>query len=286
MTLPLLPYTKPHASTADRVAHLRSKGLQIRRPAIAAKKIDLIGYMRLRIYFLSRRQLGSPGRPFQPGVSYQDILRLYDFDMRLRAICFDAVGQFEILFRNAISEALSHAHGSHPYFEQTSFQNSASQLEALQTFVGVYQRSKDERAKHYREHYSEPALPPIWILKEFLTFGASVRLFNCLSGDLKRSIAGHFGVSVEPVFASWIQSLVDLRNICAHHDRLFNRHFQKQPATFRIARIPAAPKNQLRAILECLDYLMMHGGIRLDVTTKVGTLIRQYSEVRPGEVGY
>ncbi|MGI4959050.1 MAG: hypothetical protein ACRYGI_15835 [Janthinobacterium lividum] len=48
-----------------------------------------------------------PGRPFVPGISNQHILRLYECDMRLHDVCFAAVGQFELLLRNAISEALS-----------------------------------------------------------------------------------------------------------------------------------------------------------------------------------
>lgn len=109
MTLP--PYTKPHATAAQRVAHLRSRGLIVKRPNVAARKIDLIGYERLRIYFLSRRQSGVPNRPFRPATTYQNILRLYDCDMRLREACFAAVGQFELLLRNAMSEALSDRYG-------------------------------------------------------------------------------------------------------------------------------------------------------------------------------
>jgi hypothetical protein len=90
----LTPYTKLHATPAQRVAHLRSKGLVIQRPNVAARKIELIGYERLRIYFLSRRQMGLPGKPFLAGITYQNILRIYECDMALRDACFAAVGQF------------------------------------------------------------------------------------------------------------------------------------------------------------------------------------------------
>ncbi|HEV7369854.1 Abi family protein [Arenibaculum sp.] len=282
----LVPYTKPHASAAQRVAHLRSKGLEITRPGVAARKIEMVGYERLRIYFLSRCQLNAPGRPFIPGTTYKQILRLYQCDMQLRDVCFSAVGQFELLLRNAISEALSHAHGSHPYFDVSAFRDPEANLDALKTFANIYGQSKDQRAKHYRQTYSPPVLPPIWTMKEFLTFGAASRIFQCLNGTIKTAIAGQFGMPSVQVFTNWMECLVDLRNVCAHHDRLFNRSFQKQPGRLRRASLPTAPNNKLKAILECFDHLLDQRGVSVNVTAKVGKIIGRYPEIQPAEVGY
>jgi abortive infection bacteriophage resistance protein len=84
----LIPYTKPHATPEQRVAHLRSKGLLIPKPKVAAQKIEMIGYERLRIYFLSRRQVLVVGKPFSPNVSYKDIIRLYECDLKIREAVF------------------------------------------------------------------------------------------------------------------------------------------------------------------------------------------------------
>ena len=284
MTLP--PYTKPHATAAQRVAHLRSRGLIITRPNVAARKIDLIGYERLRIYFLSRRQLGVANRPFQPGTTYQQILRLYECDGMLREACFAAVGQFELLLRNAMSEALSDRYGSHPYFEPAAFRDAGANLEALQSFTAAFTQTKDQRALHYRQTYATPILPPIWTMKEFLTFGRAVRIFKSLEGSLRTHIAAQFGVPSDQLFTSWLECLVDVRNICAHHDRLFNRSLPKQPQGLRRAGIPTAPRNKLKAILECLDYLLAQRGTPVGIVAEVGRLIARFPEVQPGEVGY
>lgn len=284
MALP--PYTKPHATAAQRVAHLRNRGLVVRRPNVAARKVDLIGYERLRIYFLSRRQLGVPNRPFRPGTTYQDILQLYACDMMIREACFSAVGQFELLFRNTMSEALSDLHGSHPYLEHAAFRDAAANLEALQSFGTAYGQSKDQRALHYKQTYGHPILPPIWTMKEFLTFGRAVRIFKCLDGSLRQHVATQFGVPSDQVFTNWLECLVDVRNICAHHDRLFNRSFQKQPQGLRRAAVPIAPKNKLKAILECLDHLLTQRGAPVGIVTQVGRILGRFPEVQPAEVGY
>ena len=223
----LIPYVKPHASSIDRIAHLRARGLIVPRPNTAAHKIELIGYERLRIYFLSRRQAGLAGSPFNPGTTYKDIIRLYNCDMLLREICFAAVGQFELLLRNSMSEALSKSYGSHPYFEIAAYKDASSQVESVRKFADVFMTSKDRRAKHYKDTYSDPALPPIWHMKEFMTFGATSRILKHLSGQIRTAIACDFGIPKDAIFTNWVEAFVDLRNICAHHDRLFNRKFQK-----------------------------------------------------------
>lgn len=282
----LIPYTKPHATASQRIAHLRSRGLVVTRPNVAARKIEMIGYERLRIYFISRRQSTLPLRPFVPGTTYKDILRLYECDSLLRDACFAAVGQFEILLRNAISETLSDAFGSHPYYVVSAFEDATANLKAIQSFVTVYRKTKDQRAKHYRATYSPPALPPIWTMKEFLTFGAAAVIFQCLEQSLRAKIANQFGVPSHQVFSQWLECLVDLRNICAHHDRLFNRSFQKQPSRLQRAGVPVAPAKKLKAILECLDHLLQSRGAPVNIVTKVGRIIRRFPEVHPAEVGY
>ena len=282
----LAPYTKPHAFALERIAHLRTRGLTIPRPNVAARKIELIGYERLRIYFLSRRQLTAPGRPFNPNTSYKDIIRLYECDMLLRDACFSAVGQVEILLRNSISEKLSHSYGSHPYFIIGAFRNAASNLETIRTFASVYQKSKDHRAKHYRDTYSNPVMPPIWTMKEFLTFGTASRVLQSLSGPLRTAISADFGIGKDTIFTSWVECFVDLRNIRAHHDRLFNRSFQKQPSTLASAGIPTAPKQKLKAVLECLDHVLHRRGAQMNITSKVEAIINRYPEMKRAEAGF
>lgn len=286
MALPTTPYTKPHATAAQRVAHLRTKGLVIPRPNVAAQKIEQIGYERLRIYFLSRRNHSQPGKPFYPGITYQTILRLYECDAKLRDICFRGVGQFELVLRNRMSEALSAQYGSHPYFAAAAFESVKQQNSALQKILQTFIHSKDERATHYQRTYTEPPLPPIWMLKEFLTFGASARLYSALSSAMRSKIAKDFGVKSLPVFDSWVPCFVDLRNICAHHDRLFNRRFQKQPQRLKSVTVPSADPASLKAQLECLDFVLNKAGTPEGLVAQVQRVIGRYPDVRSAEVGY
>lgn len=280
------PYVKPYATPEQRVAHLRAKGLGIKRPNVAARKIEQIGYERLRIYFLSRRVQTLVGKPFIQGTTYNQIIRIYECDIRLRDACSDAVGRFEILFRNRISEVLSLAYGSHPYFDPTVFADAKQHNEVLQKTIQVYSQSKDGRAKHYQRIYTHPSLPPIWMMKEFLTFGVAARFYAALASSVRTQIANGFGISSLPVFDSWIPCFVDLRNICAHHDRLFNKRFQKQPQRFLRAAVPTSNQATLKAQLECLDHVLTAAGANQGIVAKVERILARYPEIRLDEAGY
>lgn len=282
------PYSKPHATSKNWVSHLRAKGLTIAQPNVAAKKIELIGYERLRIYFTSRRDLTIAGKPFLPGTTYKDILQLYEFDMKLRRLCFDHCGIFEVAFRNSMSEALSSAHGGHAHIKLESYESADARRAALAMLSSVYAKSKDARSIHYTKQYSAPILPPIWTLKEFLTFGASIRLYKLLDKSIKDSIAKDFGLPNHIFMEKWASCLVDLRNICAHHDRLFNRSFQKQPQHLKSASVPspATPVKKLKAITQCLDYMLSKRGFSGGLTASISVEISKVTQVNPAEIGF
>lgn len=279
--LPL--YAKPHATAQDRIAHLRRQGLLVGKPVVAARKIEEIGYERLRIYFLSRRD--APNRRFRPGTDYNDILKIYECDAKLRALCLADLAKLEVRFRNRMSEALSSRFGSHPYEHQAAFKNAAARMDVQKSALSIFDRSKDQRAKHYSDTYGLPILPPIWVLKEFMSIGQAERIYANLAGSVRTDIAQQFGVPSRDVFMNWLKCFVDLRNACAHHDRIFNRRFQKQVSTLTVSQVPAAQRATLKALLECLDHVLGSVG-RKSIVVEAAKVLSRYPEILPAEVGY
>jgi len=81
-------------------------------------------------------------------------------------------------------------------------------------------------------------MPPSWMMFEISTFGILSNLYsNLLPGKGKLDIASYFGLT-DNVLSSWLHSIVYLRNISAHHSRLWNREMRIQPI------IPRNPHNQ------------------------------------------
>lgn len=83
--------------------------------------------------------------------------------------------------------------------------------------------------KHYLSEYDSPQNPPSWMCIELLTIGELSRLYNGLKlNSDKQNIADFFGLHYT-VFSSWLHTLTYVRNICAHHARIWNREFAIKP---------------------------------------------------------
>lgn len=282
------PYTKAHQNPAQLTQHLIRCGLPLpgRTRIFAEKKIAQIGYERLRIYFRSRRQLSSPGKPFIPGTKFRDIIAIYEFDERLRLFCFHHTGRFEVTLRNQLSEIMSNRYGSHPYFDNAGFHTPKTRAAALGRLSDIFYKKNDQRARHYFDEYNPPMLPPIWVLKEFMTFGNLSHAMEQVSNSVKNDLATAFGLPTYEILENWVKALIDLRNICAHHDRLFNRSFQKQPKKYVGRNIPSTSPNKLKALLECLEYLLATQGFRDPIVSEVAKMITKCPSVIASELGY
>jgi len=234
-------YDKPPLGHADLVARMQDRGLVIPDVGRAERYVRSIGYYRLSPYMIPFRRAGSDD--FRSGVGFDDVLDLYVFDRKLRLLVLDAVERVEVAVRSALTDHMAQAHGAFWYADPTHFRDvrrhrdfvttvhddCARQLLAKpeQTDGALMHRSALE---HYLMTYGTPELPPSWIVMERLTLGQVERLI----GNLKRradrtAIAKSLGIN-EPLLVSWMRTFVRVRNICAHHGRLWNAVLGVSPA--------------------------------------------------------
>lgn len=63
---------------------------------------------------------------------------------------------------------------------------------------------------------------PVWVAVEVLDFGALSRLFSGMAHKDQETIAAIYGAPTGKAFAQWLRSLNFIRNVAAHHSRLWN----------------------------------------------------------------
>lgn len=213
-------FHKPAKSPNALLRHLRLKGLGTRgQKDKALQALEFIGYHRLLIYM---RPLQDPQKRFFATVQFDDILQLYDFDRRLRLVFLDAIDRIEVAFRAAMINtlALDKSCGTHFYLDAIHFKDCKVHRDLLKQVLGL--RDKGNAAiKHYYDTYNTPALPPVWTVLEAMTIGQLSCLFSDLHLDHRKTVAAKFGYD-ESVLVTWLKSLTLLRNVCAHHGRLWN----------------------------------------------------------------
>ncbi|HEX6037236.1 Abi family protein [Longimicrobium sp.] len=203
------------------LAHLISRGLGVPDEAQALSVLGRIDYYRLLVYMRPFQQRGAEtgARTFVPGTSIGDILALYEFDRELRLLSLDAVERVEVALRAAVVSEVAVQHGAHFYLQSKHFTTP----DAWARFNAAVQEEAPRHAagKHYLQNYDTPPAPPIWVAMEASTFGTLSHMFSNLQLGLRRAISRRFGYD-EVVLTSWFRSLTILRNIAAHHGRLWD----------------------------------------------------------------
>ncbi|MDZ7576615.1 MAG: Abi family protein, partial [Candidatus Nanopelagicales bacterium] len=114
-------------------------------------------------------------------------------------------------------------------------------------YLGDVKQSKEEFVQHFRRKYDGGL--PIWMAVELMSLARLSRLYGGLTYSDRERIARRFGISEPGTVASWLHCLTYVRNVCAHHARLWNRNMDRRPAVPPRARIEALTISLLPAPL-------------------------------------
>lgn len=257
-------FNKPQTSATDHISRLKSRGMSFGNEHIAAKELEQIGYYRLCSYWLPYEQDHSTHQ-FYPNTCFEDVVNHYNFDRALRVLVMDAIERLEISIRTRwvyelIDQNDPHAHLNPSLFKSTSGKHTWSQRTAVTKLVQNFNQSREDWATHFRNNYQE-TLPPLWATCELMTLGAFSKWFNNTKSTIVRNkTARYFGLDGK-ILASFLHHIVVVRNIVAHHSRLWNRSF---PIIFKLPKQPtllagSLNSNNVRYIyntLTVLAYLM------------------------------
>lgn len=106
--------------------------------------------------------------------------------------------------------------------------------------------------------------PDAWFIFEYTSFGTLPKIYeNIKPNHPKRSaIANDFGLYISCDFSSWLKAIAELRNIIAHHSRLWNRSLSSPPATPKstpypwiLTKLPPPIKSQPYCVITSTIYL-------------------------------
>lgn len=223
-------YAKPANTIDEHIECLRGRGLSIPDEARVRRYLNSISYFRLSAYARPFYLPGEPEHRFKPDVAFDDIVRLYAFDRSLRLLLLDAIERIEVALRAQITNTLALHHGSHSWSDPSVFDDRYEHAWLMETIrKKLDERNPETFLAHYREKYDHPKEPPVWMVMEVLSFKEVSVLFSKLKHAAdKQVISAHFGFP-DRLLQSWFRALSDLRNICAHHGRVWNREFGSRP---------------------------------------------------------
>ncbi|MCL2297432.1 MAG: Abi family protein [Proteobacteria bacterium] len=224
-----MEYSKPPLPIDDQLALLKQRGMLFNDESVARNTLEHINYYRLRAYWLPFEipsgDTFDRNHRFKEGTCFEHVLAYYTFDQRLKLLLIDAIERIEISLRTRFSLELGLKYGSHAHAESALFKKAEVHSRCLESLEEEMGRSKEVFIKHYIETYDRPRFPPVWVSCEIMPLGIlSKWIDNLKKREDKKLIARIYGFN-EEIICSFLHHLSTVRNLCAHHARVWDRRF-------------------------------------------------------------
>lgn len=216
--------TKPYKDLDEQIEILKERGLIIKDDKCAKSTLETLNYYRLSGYTLTMRN----GNTFYSDAKFSDAMQIYHFDQELKYVLLYHLEEVEISLRTHLAYILGQ-YGGESYLKPDYYM---SQEHRDQFMTEIHRALKDNRNEAFVKHHntSYGGILPIWALVETLSFGTLSRLFSALNTSVKKEICENYYGNIRYTYiTSWLESLVVIRNLCAHHSRIYNRGIPLTP---------------------------------------------------------
>lgn len=251
-------FDKPYRSLHDLVDLLISRGMVIDSRQSAVDVLRHINNYRLRAYWLPF-EADAVSHQFLDGTSFARTVEIYQFDRDLRASIMRIVERIEVSIRAQIAREYAREYGSHGHDNRDIAYSDEHWIKAMSMLHADLTKSKDTFVSHFNKTYVERT-PPIWAVVEILSFGSLSYWFAKVVPRIIQHRVGGVYHTHPDILSSWLHHISVVRNIVAHHGRLWNRVTPFQPRIPKPERHTIAssinPKtNRLYNSLTILQYL-------------------------------
>lgn len=294
---------KESRSIQEQIDLLKHRGMIIEDEEFAHLHLSHISYYRLKGYWWDM-QKDKENHVFQTGSRFEDVIARYSFDKELRLILFDAIETIEIALRTKMIYHLSQSYGGLFYMDSTLFVSDLLHQQHLEDLMTEFLRSGEVFIKEYKRKYgvwkggkcvSLTQQPDAWVIFEVATFGTLSKLYKNLSHQIpeKAKIANEFGLNLHNELSSWLEAISYLRNIVAHHSRLWSRNMVRRPKEIKSPKriwlqnpLPEAAQKKPFLVITAMLYLCKAIDTGDSYRKKIIALIKENPQIPIYKLGF
>ena len=258
-------YNKPAITIGQQIEQLKERGLIISDESKAEYFLKNVSYYRLAGYWWPM-QADKVQHTFKPNSTFENVMAIYNFNRELRILLFDVIERIEIGFRTKLIFNLSHEISPWWFENPALFKNPVEHTETLLAIDRELKKTKEVFIKqHYIKYHTDTRKPPAWKTLEIASFGNLSKLYGNLLPSVKSkdTIASELGTVNHSFLPSWLMTITQIRNICAHHGRLWNKNLPGRPKLLPkppygwINNVPSATEHHMLYVhLCCMKYLL------------------------------
>ena len=292
-----MKYSKPARPYPDLARLLLDRGMTGNLREIESY-LQRVSYYRLSGYWYPFRCVEEDGGKksrsdeFISGTRFSDMIERYEFDSELRSIVLKRIADFEVEFRTALAHEHSMQYGPFGYVDDpTCMPSMTAEAHAsmLQTIQRERSRSNAEFVKHFKAKYSDDHwYMPVWTAAELMSFGTVFTWYRGSHQEIRRRVAESFLVH-DNILLSWVRTIHSVRNICAHHGRLWNRVLGVKPMIPRDSdwHTPVLVENQrIFSVLTILAYLSHSDAALESWRSGLLDLLSRYQSIPKDRMGF
>jgi abortive infection bacteriophage resistance protein len=240
----------------------------------------------------------------------------------------DPIERIEVALRASITNHMSVKYEPHWYLDKTLFKDRfdhngfilkikneiteekkklnriIKRIDGSNESIEIKERKKNQEIKqnflrHYLSKYDTPELPPCWMMVELLSMGQLNMLLDNLARNIdQKNIALPFCVPF-PLLISWLRSIQTVRNICAHHGRLWNRELGTPPQLpktkhlhnrwitqpIKLTDRSINPNIRIYIVLVIIQYLLFAINPGSEWKLRLSNLMKKYPNVSKANMG-
>jgi abortive infection bacteriophage resistance protein len=287
-----MKYNKESLTFEKQADLLLDRGMIADRDLLICR-LKEVNYYRLSAYWYPFRE--KHRNNFIPETNIDKVWQYYTFDRQFRLIVMDAIERVEISVRTHLTNTFTLNYGPFGHIYPGNLPNIT--VEEHQRFLkNIHEeeeKSKEAFLVHFRQKYSSETELPLWIACELMSFGTILTLYKHLDKHMQSILAVEYQIPSR-VLESWLTTLNYIRNICAHHARLWNRELAIRPFIPRYHTMPVwhfpvrvlDAQSRIFSVLTVLKYLLSLIAPQSRWQYRMEELFNRYPDVPLKEMGF
>ncbi len=226
----IVTFEKKPTTIGEQIDILKQRGLIILNEELVTDVLSHVSYYRLGEYWYVMQE-DKENHIFKKDSKFEDVIKLYEFDRELRVLIFNVIERIEISLRTKMIYHLSHEFDPYWFLKPELFESNREWINTITKIEDEITRTKDVNIKNHFKKYGIDSFPPSWKTLEQTSFGGLSKLYGNLKNNIKSKnlIAEEFGAVNHTYLPSWLKSITIIRNLCAHHSRLWNKNLPCAP---------------------------------------------------------
>lgn len=175
------------------------------------------------------------GENYVNGTTFEELECLHRFDRDLKQVLFEAIVGVETHLKSIFAYHFAEKYRNKVYaylniecYDRNQTLSVISTIARLSQVIKKQQEFPHTSISHYVNRHNDV---PIWVLMNYLDFGGLRCMMNSSNSSLKNSVAkelknfakqnlSNVGIFPPEVMMSFIENINEVRNVCAHNNRL------------------------------------------------------------------